>query len=301
MVILNPILCPVDFSEHSRHALRWAGALARRHESRVIVVSAVDPLLADAARTRLGLDLATTETAPALRTFIAETWPDETSRPAHTTRTHVGDPPDVILQTAASERAGLIVMGTQGLGGVRKWLLGSTTERVLRRSQTPVLAVPGPEQEVPEVSAAALASGPILVATDFSGTAEHAVTWAADLARRVGTPLLIAHVVEPISVPPQWHAYVHDTDEARVAAARAKLEQVAAPMSGAQACEIIATLGRPADSIAALAAQRQVSVIVMGLASDEGPFAPRPGSIAYRVLALARTPVLVVPPEDTRK
>lgn len=298
MVALNPILCPVDFSEHSRQALRWAGALAGRHDSRVVVVSAVDPLLAEAARTRLGLDLATTETEPDLRKFVAETWPDEASRPACTIRAQVGDAPDVIVQTAAAEGAGLIVMGTHGLGGVRKWLLGSTTERVLRRSRTPVLAVPALEGDVSEVSAAPLASGPILVATDFSGTAAHAVTWAADLARRIGTPLLIAHIVEPITVPPQWHAYVHDTDDARVAAARAKLAEVAAPLSGSQAREIIATLGRPADSIAAIAAQRQVAVIVMGLASDEGPFAPRPGSIAYRVLGLARTPVLVVPPEE---
>jgi nucleotide-binding universal stress UspA family protein len=46
----------------------------------------------------------------------------------------VGNPADVILETAAKERSDLIVMGTHGLGGIRKWLLGSTTERVLRRT-----------------------------------------------------------------------------------------------------------------------------------------------------------------------
>ena len=143
MVVLRSLLCPVDFSEQSRHALRWAKALARRTKGRLTVLSAVDPLLADAARLRFGLDLVHAETAPALRQFAAETWSDDI---AHATDANfdvrVGNPADVILETAARERTDLIVMGTHGLGGVRKWLLGSTTERVLRRTHTPVLAVP---------------------------------------------------------------------------------------------------------------------------------------------------------------
>ena len=66
MVTLGSILCPVDFSEPSRRALRCAGALARRSRGRVIVLSAVDPLLAEAAKVRFGLVLAQTETEPAL-------------------------------------------------------------------------------------------------------------------------------------------------------------------------------------------------------------------------------------------
>ena len=67
---LRGILCPVDFSEPSRHALRWAGALAARHRSRLLVLNVVDPLLADAARMRFGLDLAKAEIEPELREFV---------------------------------------------------------------------------------------------------------------------------------------------------------------------------------------------------------------------------------------
>ena len=76
----NPrsILSPVDFSEQSRHALRWAAALAARFGSRLTVVSVVDPLLAEAARVRLGQDLAKQETEPALREFAAATWTSAT-------------------------------------------------------------------------------------------------------------------------------------------------------------------------------------------------------------------------------
>ena len=143
MVALRSILCPIDFSEQSRHALQWAEALARRTKGRLTVLSAVDPLLAEAARVRFGLDLARAETEPALRQFVAATWSDDLARATNANfDVRVGHSADVILETAARERTDLIVMGTHGLGGVRKWLLGSTTERVLRRTHTPVLAVP---------------------------------------------------------------------------------------------------------------------------------------------------------------
>ena len=121
MVVLRSILCPVDFSEQSRHALRWAKALARRTEGRLIVISAVDPLLAEAAKLRFGLDLGHAETEPALRQFAAETWSDEI---AHATDANfdvrVGNPADVILETAVRERTDLIVMGTQSTRMTRR-------------------------------------------------------------------------------------------------------------------------------------------------------------------------------------
>ena len=54
----------------------------------------------------------------------------------------IGEPAAAIFEAATADATDLIVMGTQGLGGFRKWLLGSTTERLLRRTHLPVLAVP---------------------------------------------------------------------------------------------------------------------------------------------------------------
>ena len=107
MTALRSILCPVDFSDPSRSALRWAGALGRR--SQLTVLSAIDPLLAEAARMRLRMDLARTDIDPALREFVQGTWPDETSRPAHVTYDiRVGNAPDVILAAAAAIAPDLI-------------------------------------------------------------------------------------------------------------------------------------------------------------------------------------------------
>jgi universal stress protein A len=300
MIALRSLLCPVDFSEQSRHALRWAKALARRTKGRLTVLSAVDPLLADAARVRFGLDLVQAETEPALRQFAAETWSDEI---AHATDAdfdvRVGNPADVILETAARERTDLIVMGTHGLGGVRKWLLGSTTERVLRRTHTPVLAVPPTVSDPVSLNDAMSGTlGPVLAATDFSDTSARAIRWAADLAHEIASPLLLVHVVEPIAVAPQWQLYIEDADQARVADAGAQMEKLTKQFVGPVECEFLVESGRPADSIASIADQRRVGVIVMGLANSQGPLGSRPGSIAYRVLCLAKAPVLVVPPQS---
>jgi nucleotide-binding universal stress UspA family protein len=143
------IVSPIDFSEQSRHALRWTAAVARRFGSRLTVVNVVNPLLADAARVRLGQDLATQEIEPALREFVAGTWTTATRAPSGIVfRTPIGDAAGSILETAETESADLIVMGTQGLSGFRKWLLGSTTARLLRRAKVPVLGVPKPDESV---------------------------------------------------------------------------------------------------------------------------------------------------------
>lgn len=264
------------------------------------VVSAVDPLLAEAARQRLGLDLAHEEAEPALRRFAAEAWTDGIDPASNTNfMVGVGQPADVILDTAARVDADLIVMGTQGLGGVRKWLVGSTTERVLRRTQTPVFAVPpAGNDSVRPGDAASGTIGPVLAATDFSDTSIRALRWAADLAGRIGSALLLVHVIEPIAVAPHLETFLEDADQARVAGARARMDDLARQFSAAVRCESLVERGRPADAIASIADQRRAGLIVMGLAGSQGLLGARPGSVAYRVLSLSNAPVLVVPPQS---
>jgi nucleotide-binding universal stress UspA family protein len=291
----NPrsILSPVDFSEQSRHALRWAAALATRFGARLTVVSAVDPLLAEAARARLGQDLAELETVPALREFAAATWTSAAPAPKEIVfRTAVGDAAAAILETADAESVDLIVIGTQGLGGFRKWLLGSTAERVLRRTTVPVLAVPGAEAAVtPEAGSVPH----ILAAADFSASSIAAAKVAAQLARALSAGLTLVHAVEPVTVLPQWLNFAEESDAARLAGARAKLHALAEEVCGSHECDEVVALGRPEDVISSTAGTRGVGLVVLGLASEQGVFAPRPGSIAYRVLSSATVPVLVVP------
>ena len=52
-----------------------------------------------------------------------------------------GRPAEEILEYAEENNIGLIIMGTQGLTGLKKFLIGSVTEKVLRHSKVPVMIV----------------------------------------------------------------------------------------------------------------------------------------------------------------
>jgi nucleotide-binding universal stress UspA family protein len=291
MLTLRSVLCPVD----------WAVAVAARYRSRLVVFTAVDPLLAEAARTRFGLDLAKTDTEPALHEFVRAVIPSGSSwAPQVDIDVRVGDASGMIQAAADREHADLIVLGTHGLGGFRKLLLGSTTERVLRRARTPLLAVSHVDSQALSFDASGprFAAATILAATDFSDAAADATRCAATLAEEFASPLLLAHVVTPVAVRSEWRSYVEGVEEDCTTRARAQLDALAAALPKTVQPEVVVKVGRPAEEIAGLADGRGAGLVVMGLIGQHRAFAPRPGSIAYRVLCLTRVPVLVVPPRS---
>jgi nucleotide-binding universal stress UspA family protein len=298
MLAERSLLCPVDFSEQSRHALSWAAAIAQRRSGQVTVLSVVEPLLAQAARIRLNVDLVQTEVEPELRQFVEATLPEPVRQATHLRiEVTTGEPSEAILLAARRLKAGLIVMGTHGLGGFRKLLLGSTTEKVLRRTETPVLVVPEGAVTAPAAEQPGVHLKKILLATDFHESAAAATQWAGDLAADIGVPLVLAHVVEPVVVPHRWQALVADAEEDRVASGQRKLAGLAARFHNTQS-ESVVSVGPAADTIASLAVEHGAGLVVMGLANPEGsaPRTPRtPGSIAYRVLRIARVAVVVMP------
>jgi nucleotide-binding universal stress UspA family protein len=78
--------------------------------------------------------------------------------------------------------ADLIVLGARGATGLKRLLLGSTAEEVLRHAHCPVLVTRWPAS-----------SGPVVAATDFSDPALPAITAAATAASRMGAPLAFVH------------------------------------------------------------------------------------------------------------
>jgi universal stress protein A len=293
MLTVRSILCPVDFSEQSRQALLWAAAIAQHRGAELTVLSVVEPLLAKAAGIRLGVDLAREDVEPALREFVEATLPEPVRQASHLRmEVTVGDPSEAILQTGRRRKAGLIVMGTHGLGGFRKLLLGSTTEQVLRRTEWPVLAVPPGAVSAPAVEHPGVQLRRILLATDFRESAMAATKWAGDLASDLSVPLVLAHVVEPVVVPPRWQELVADFESDRVASGQRMLARLSASLRDTHS-DCVVSVGHPADTIAAVAAEYGAGLVVMGLANSEDSEPRSP--VAYRVLRIAHVAVVVVP------
>ena len=297
---VRSILCPVDLSEQSRHGLLWASAIAQRRGGELTVLSVVEPLLAQAAGIRFGVDLSRTEAEPALREFVDATLPEGVLQESRVRmEVTVGDPAEAILQTGRRLKTGLIVMGTHGLGGLRKLLLGSTTEQVLRRTEWPVLAVPPGAVSVPAVEHPGVQLRRILLATDFRESAMAAMQWAGDLAFDISVPLVLAHVVEPVIVPPRWQELVADFESERAASGQRMLARLSATLRITH-IDCVVSVGRPADTIASLAVECEAGLVVMGLANAEDAELRKPGSIAYRVLRTAHVAVVVVPRSATQ-
>ena len=140
MLATKTILYPTDFSANARPAFEVASALAVEGSGRLVVLHVERPPL-----TTLG---GTTGVPPLPNEYNRERlW--EELRNIQPTRAGIaldhrfeyGDPAAVILKTAEEIGADLIVMGTHVRTGLRRMLMGSVAEQVVRKASCPVLTV----------------------------------------------------------------------------------------------------------------------------------------------------------------
>lgn len=138
------LLCPVDFSDSSEAALRFASSVAEEADARLTIVHVFDwqadddPMTArfDTAEYFEAVEHQARERLAGLVTDEARVW----SKPE--TVTARGKPYREILTLAETKDVDLIVMGVRGRSPVDLALFGSTTNQVVRRARCPVLTIP---------------------------------------------------------------------------------------------------------------------------------------------------------------
>jgi nucleotide-binding universal stress UspA family protein len=141
--VFKSVLCPVDFSEHSERALGYAIDLAALTGAHLTIMTAVDPFL-EAASSAAGHSQALTQqTQEEMQQLLGRLGAARGRlREAPGIAVVTGDAGTEIVNQIAECQADVVVMGTQGLGGAKRLMFGSTTDKVLRTSPVPVLAVP---------------------------------------------------------------------------------------------------------------------------------------------------------------
>lgn len=302
MIEIRTILCPIDFSDYSRRALQYAVAIARGYESTLIVlhVSAAGPgsQVSDSSISR-------TRT-PGDRDRITA----EMSRFVQGANTP-GIPVEMIVRkgTAADEilkqgvRADLLVMGTHGRSGFDRLIVGSITEKVLRKADCPVLAVPrgGPDT----VPAPPVLFERILCPIDFSDCSLHALNYALSFAQPAGARLAILHVMVysmEAEAPEMYETLVSDSrlsvaDFRRRCEAYSR-ERLAAAIGDAVGArgtvETILAAGKPYREILRVAAEQQADLIVIGIHGRGAADLMFFGSTTQHVVRQAHCPVLTV-------
>lgn len=297
------VLCAVDFSPSSaelvRHAVAFAGGPRPDGDGRaaVTLLHVVEPLLVQAAAMTVEADTIQDECRRALAALASSATSTALPRPP-ALEVRVGLPHVAILEAAAEAHASLVVLGTQGQTGAARLFFGSTTQRVLRETVTPTLILPPAANPIvrDDASGPTLAIEHVVAAVDFSDTTAATVQAAASLAARAGAGLTLAHVVGHARAMDRWAALLEAHQAQRTARAGDELALLAREVQAqVPAVRTAAAQGDPERVLAALASETPRTLLVLGLRRGAGLLAPQPGSTAYRVLCLARTPVLVVP------
>ncbi|RMG59407.1 MAG: universal stress protein [Deltaproteobacteria bacterium] len=141
--MFSKILLPVDLSEPSRLACEYAINLARVFDSRIIVLHVIDESVTEAF-SMSGLEFENfRETSvgrarEALDAFVEENFRGFEN---YDVLLEMGNPPEVIIETAEKKRVSLIVMASHGRTGIERVLFGSVAEKVVRLAPCPVFTV----------------------------------------------------------------------------------------------------------------------------------------------------------------
>jgi nucleotide-binding universal stress UspA family protein len=288
------VLCPIDYSDHSRVALRYAALIADHFGARLLLVTVNDLLLVQAAAMAYDAEYLQLQSREDLREFYRNTnLPSAAGADDVTYDVRTGKPAPEILKAAADGHADLIVIGTHGLSGARKAFFGATTERVLRETTVPVLITRKDAPMVASLAEAPRSVGRILVPVDLTPATAHQVAVANGLAVALGVPLILTHVIEPLALPMRWRTHVGRADHERRTRAEEELRELTDKVT--VPVETLLAYGDPAEEIAKLARDRGAGLLVLGLHGST-LLGPRMGSVTYRVLCLAPTLVLAIPP-----
>ncbi|MGE3958336.1 MAG: universal stress protein [Vicinamibacterales bacterium] len=294
--LFTSVLCPVDFSEHAALALRYGAAIARRTGASLHPLFVNDPLLVAAAAAAYDRAALGAASGTELKRYVATSLGPRARGLKVGFHTALGKPAREAIRQVQAGGHDLLVVGTKGLNGARRLLLGSTTAALLRHSPVPVLAVP-PAHESGAPSRAPGAAWPgrtIVAAIEFGPRAADEVLRAAEVARTFRARLLLLHVVE-VPALPVWLSATGDEHLRRACGeAEAALEALRGEARGVKATAIV-RVGHPPDQIATVAAEHGAGLIVMGLRGHEGLFGDRAGACAYQVLCQGAVPVLALP------
>ncbi|MFC7228203.1 universal stress protein [Salinirubellus salinus] len=290
----DDILVPTDGSDHARRAAEHAGVLARQFDATVHLLAVLDVQAAAGPFSAGGIDEQFVERLE--RT--GDVWLNTAAQAVGDVTVHRdnerGEPAKVILSYAEAHDADLVVMGTHGRKGVRRYVSGSVTERVVQRAAVPVLATHGADPILEE------AYGDVLVATDGSEAAEAAVEHGIDLATRTGARVHAVSLVDlgrlgtgaedaPVL---EWRNFLEAEAER---ATEAVVERAEA--AGVEAVAAVRE-DSPVPGLLAYADEAGVDLLVVGTHGRRGVTDAVLGSTAERILRRAERPVLTVRKTD---
>jgi len=264
MFPLRRILFPVDFSARARGACVYVEALAGRFDAEITLLHVVEPPTYNTALH----DQPPVEIADFDKFFGADLKYLRVDRLIER-----GEAADKIVEVASERQVDLIMMPTQGLGRFRRFILGSSTTKVLHDSDCPVwtgthLETPVPLEEVH--------CRKILCAVDLKPASVVVLEWARQLAYEYQAELTLAHVAADEESQPKIRELLTEL------LSRAKVS-----------ARVLVDHGEPPKGVAKLATHTGADVVVIGRRSDLGTIG-RLEATAYAIIRQSPCPVVSV-------
>jgi nucleotide-binding universal stress UspA family protein len=293
MISISHILCPIDYSEISHHALAQAAAIARWYEARLTVLYVFPNLptmdapllLNEGDRERLMSQMR--EFASGVPSTVALDFRLQEAVFVH----------EEIVKQIEATQADVLVLGTHGRSGFQRLFLGSVSEKVIRKVTCPTVIVP---PRAPDAAVdAPVQFHRILCPVDFSESSLDALTYAINFAEEADARLTLLHVIElPQALSEEPTAIDVDMPRIReeaVARARQRLNGLI-PEQASTYCtpEVTVVEGRAYREILRQAMEGRSDLIVMGVhgrgALDLLVF----GSTTHHVIRASTCPVLII-------
>jgi len=164
-----------------------------------------------------------------------------------------GTPAEAIVDKAAAEKDTLINMATHGHSGIKRWLLGSVAEKVLRGATNPLLLIRATEEAKTEGEATLKSA---IVPLDGSELAESLLPRVAELAKPLQLEVVLfrAYTIPYSALAVDPESFYLVSDEELISAMRD---------------EVVAYLDKKAQAIKKLGVDRVSTIAEYGLAADE--------------------------------
>lgn len=299
---LARILVPTDFSRNAAHAFSYALAVARQFGGKITLVHVLDwPMIPATVGAAMTAETTITgDVKHELEKLAKASVPAEL---LEGTLVRVGRAHRDIVEVARGLRMDLIVLSTHGRTGLKRVLVGSTAELIVRNASCPVLIVRRvAERKSPDVKKASLAPriNRILVPVDFSARTKSTVQFASALAQSMQARLALVHIVAPMPIRyTRFRAEFKQHAAETKLDARNKLNVLAVTVPSSIKVDVLLREDIPHWGIVAAAKRWRSDLILLPTRGSRGMKDVLVGSTAEAVVRHAPCPVLTIGGDST--
>lgn len=285
------ILVPLDGSPLAERALPYARAIAQATKGKIILFAVGTP--------------PPEMTEKPTRAYLGNKAKElEASKIKTSTEVVYGNAAEEIIKFAEKSNVDLIVITTHGYSGIKRWILGSVTHKVLVGTTAPTLLIHSKSPEVAQVGIKK-----VLLPLDGSELSEQSIPYVEALAPGTGAEIILLRVVEPLLPPTIEFAAAVDSSQAY--RLMAEEQQLAEKYLGDLKDKLtkkglnikpVVVVGKAADSVVEIADKEKVDLIAMTTRGRSGLSRFVYGSVTSKVHGVAQQPVLLInPPSPEEK